>query len=138
MLCDDRHEADDLVQDTLSVLYCKWAVLARHDALGGYARTVLTRLFQSSRRRLRWRREVSLGVLPEVRQDGGDAADLRVSLLGAVGRLPPRQRSVIVLRYWGDLSIEQAADALGVSPGTVVSQASKALATLRKSCADLH
>jgi RNA polymerase sigma-70 factor (sigma-E family) len=138
MLCDDRYEADDLVQDTLSVVFHKWALLARHDALGGYQRTVLTRLFQSSHRRLRWRREVSFSAMPQVGEGGGDGADLRVSLLAAVDRLPPGQRAVIMLRYWGDLSIEQAAAALGVSPGTVASQASKALAALRESCADLR
>ncbi|MEV7994776.1 sigma-70 family RNA polymerase sigma factor [Streptomyces sp. NPDC086077] len=59
-------------------------------------------------------------------------ADERSALLGALGGLPPRQRAVVVMRYWEDLSEAEVAEVLGCSPGTVKSQAAKGLEKLRR------
>jgi RNA polymerase sigma-70 factor (sigma-E family) len=136
-LCGDWHEADDLVQETFLALYRRWPELARRGELDGYARTVLVRTFLTLRRRMRWRREILCPQSPEERQVRGDTADLRLSMLPVLRRLPPRQRAVVILRFWEDLSVEQTAAALRISPGTVASQSYKALAALRKSLAGI-
>jgi RNA polymerase sigma factor (sigma-70 family) len=74
------------------------------------------------------------GDPPETLVEGpADLVNERTALLAALRQLPPRQREVIVLRYWADLTDTQIADALGCSPGTVRSQLSRALAKLRHS-----
>ena len=138
LLCGDWHEADDLVQDTLDVMYRRWPDLKRPTGLHGYAQKVLVHRFISARRRLRWQREIPYAEPPHQLQTYHDTMDLRVSLLAHLRRLPPRQRTVIVLRFWEDLSIEQTAAAMGISPGTVASQNHKAMAALRSSLADLR
>jgi RNA polymerase sigma-70 factor (sigma-E family) len=137
-LCGDWHEADDLVQDTFVALYRRWPALDRRGELDGYARTVLLHAFLSLRRRVRWRREVLCPESPDWGQNCDDAQDLRLSVLVQLRRLPPRQRAVVVLRFWEDLSVEQTAAALRISPGTVASQSYKALAALRASLAGLR
>lgn len=135
LLCGDWHEADDLAQETLVALYRRWPRLERHAMLDGYANTVLIRTFLSVRRHLRWRRELSYADPPDPpgqpqRRDD-DVVELRLSLQAELKRLPPRQRAVIVLRFWHDLSIDQVAATMRTSPGTVASQCRKALITLR-------
>jgi RNA polymerase sigma-70 factor (sigma-E family) len=134
-LCGDWHEADDLVQDTFVALYRRWPALARRGELDAYARTVLVRTFLTLRRRMRWKREILCPQSPELQQDRGETADLRLSVLPVLRRLPPRQRAVVMLRFWEDLSVEQTAAALRISPGTVASQSYKALAALRRNLA---
>jgi RNA polymerase sigma factor (sigma-70 family) len=86
----------------------------------------------NDRRRARRRHEITSDAPPERAVLGGhDDALGDDSLWRAVTSLPPRQRAVLVLRYYEDLSEQQIADALGCRPGTVKSQASAALATLR-------
>ncbi len=133
LLCGDWYEADDLVQDTLAILYRRWPDLLAPARSDGYARRVLTRVFLTIRRRLRWRREVLSSELPELPWVVDDSLDLRISLLAHVRLLPPRQRAVILMRFWEDRSIEQTAAMLGVTAGTVASQTNKALTTLRVS-----
>jgi RNA polymerase sigma-70 factor (sigma-E family) len=137
-LCGDWHEADDLVQDTLDAMYRRWPDLSRPAELHGYTQKVLVRRFISARRRLRWQREIPYADPPHQLQIHHETMDLRVSLLAHLRRLPVRQRTVILLRFWGDLSIEQTAAAMGISPGTVASQNHKAMAALRSSLADLR
>jgi DNA-directed RNA polymerase specialized sigma24 family protein len=97
----------------------------------GYARTILVRAFLSERRG-GWARRVTLaGTLPDVPSAGpdlGDALDVRAALAS----LPSRQRATLVLRFYCDLNVDQAAKALGCSAGTVKSQTAKALASLRR------
>ncbi|MGH3070000.1 MAG: SigE family RNA polymerase sigma factor [Streptosporangiaceae bacterium] len=137
LLCGDWHEADDLVQDTFALLYRRWPEIDRPGAMDSYTHTVLVRRFLSVRRRLRWQREIPYAEPPDRPQGRDDGADLRLSVLVKLRQLPPRQRTVIVLRFWEDLSIVQTAAAMGISPGTVASANHKALATLRGSLADL-
>jgi RNA polymerase sigma-70 factor (sigma-E family) len=123
--------AEDLVQVALAKTWPKWSAITRQDAPEVYVRRVLVTTFLAGRRR-RWTGEVALGTVPD--QPGGDPmaqADLRESIRVAMRSLPPRQRAVIALRYFNDLTESQTAAALGCSVGTVKSHAAKAMAKLR-------
>ncbi|MGN4161893.1 SigE family RNA polymerase sigma factor [Streptomyces sp. NEAU-PBA10] len=131
LLTGDHHEAEDLVQVTLAKLYPAWPRVRDLDEPDAYVRRALV---NNNLSRFRKRRVVQLLTprLPERAQEGGAArAEQRSLLLEALGTLPPRQRAVVVLRYWEDLSEQQAADVLGCSPGKVKSQASRGLRKLR-------
>lgn len=131
LLTGDHHEAEDLVQVTLAKLYPAWPRVRGLDEPDAYVRRALV---NNNLSRFRKRRVVQLLTprLPERAQEGGAArAEERSLLLEALGTLPPRQRAVVVLRYWEDLSEQQAAEVLGCSPGNVKSQASRGLRKLR-------
>jgi len=131
LLCQDWQQADDLVQTAITSLYVHWRRASVMEHTDGYARTILVRAFLSERRG-GWARRVTLaGQLPEapsVGPDLGDALDVRAALAG----LPPRQRATLVLRFYCDLNVDQAARVLGCSAGTVKSQTAKALAGMRR------
>lgn len=129
LLLGDRAEAEDLVQTALAKTYAAWHRVRELDAATGYARTVLLNTAASWFRRKSWRNEHPTERLPESTYET-DHSD-RPAVLGALGRLPQRQRAVIVLRYYEDLTVAQAAHALGCSEGTVKSQTHDALARLR-------
>lgn len=135
----DTHLAEDLVQETLGRMYALWGRTgligraARIDNPAAYAQTVLVRAFLSHRRR-RSAGERPLGELPDsahARTSGDDPA-LRVALLDALAELPPKDRAVIVLRYWEDRSIEETAQAMQVSSAAVRTRSVRALARLRE------
>ncbi|MER7849928.1 SigE family RNA polymerase sigma factor [Kitasatospora sp. NPDC096077] len=130
LLCGDWHRADDLVQETITKLYVHWSRASRADNLDGYARRTLVNTFLAEQRTSWWRRTVRTDVDPE---SAVAALDLEASLdlRRALAALPPRQRATVVLRYYCDLSIDQAAEALGCSSGNVKSQSSRALEALR-------
>lgn len=131
LLCGDWHRAEDLVQSVCVRLYSVWPRLRERDALDGYVRKMLVRAYLNERRRP-WRREQATAEAPEVATSGGYAGvETRMVLLDALAQLGPRQRAVVVLRYWEDYSVADAAAALGCSTGTVKSQAARGLATLR-------
>ena len=139
LLCGDWHRAEDLVQGTL----VKVVVAARRrrvDSLDAYARQVLLRLFLEENKRLWRRREKSWAepadALDAADPEAGTDRETRLTLLAALRGLPPRQRAAVVLRYWEDRSVEETAQLLGVSPGTVKSQCAKALAALRSRLGD--
>lgn len=130
LLGADPHAAEDLAQVTLARCYAAWAKVARADSPEAYVHRMLVNAHTSSRRRLWWRERPS-DELPEVQLGGHDQAvaqgdDLRTALR----RLPVGQRQVVVLRYFVDLTEAQTAAVLGISPGTVKSRASRALAAL--------
>jgi RNA polymerase sigma-70 factor (sigma-E family) len=131
LLCQDWQQADDLVQTAITSLYVHWRRASTMEHTDGYARTILVRAFLSERRGA-WARRVTLaGTLPDVPSAGpdlGDVLDVRAALAG----LPPRQRATLVLRFYCDLNVDQAAKILGCSTGTVKSQTAKALAGLRR------
>ncbi|HWD01996.1 MAG TPA: SigE family RNA polymerase sigma factor [Amycolatopsis sp.] len=129
LLCGDWHRAEDLTQTALVKLYVAWPRLSRHDSLDAYARKVVLRTFLAENRRSRWKRERLTDVPPDVPAASPTSDDLVVQRALAV--LGPRQRAVLVLRYFEDLSVEETAAALGCSTGTVKSQAARGLATLR-------
>jgi RNA polymerase sigma-70 factor (sigma-E family) len=130
-LCQDWHSADDLVQVTLTRLCVHWVKVAAADRPDAYVRSMLVREF-ARQRRTPWARRVSVAEqLPEIAASAADLEGL-LDLRAAVASLPPRQRAVLVLRFFCDLSVEESAGVLGCTPGTVKSQTAKALATLRR------
>ena len=132
LLLGQRADAEDLVQTSLAKTYASWSRVRDLDAAPGYARTVLLNTAASWFRRRSWRNELPTETLPEHRDrdvdhDGGDVVDLQRALAG----LARRQRAVIVLRFYEDLSVAETARTLGIAEGTVKSQTSDALARLR-------
>jgi len=130
LLCGDWHRAEDLVQIAFTKLYLHWNRVNRHEALDPYTRQVLIRAFIDEGRWGWWRRERTQETPIEPLAAPGPTED-RLLLLRALAEVPPRQRAVLVLRYWQDLSVEATAAALGCSAGTVKSQAARGLDTLR-------
>jgi RNA polymerase sigma-70 factor (sigma-E family) len=135
LLTRDWQLAEDLLQ---TALVKTWSAWNRLDAGSpdGYVRRVLVTTHLSWRRR-RWIGEIATGSLPDHpadphTPDGTDAVDERDRLWRRLGELPPRQRAVLVLRFFEDLSDEQIAGVLGISVGGVRSQASRALSRLRE------
>jgi RNA polymerase sigma-70 factor (sigma-E family) len=127
LLAGDREAALDLVQTTLTALYVAWPRVTNPPA---YAHRTLVRAFLATRRRAVQERE-RLERLPE-RPAADPDPEGAMTVLAALGRLPDRMRSVVVLRYWEDLSVEDTAAALGCSTGTVKSSSSRGLAHLRE------
>ncbi|HEV7907067.1 MAG TPA: SigE family RNA polymerase sigma factor [Pseudonocardiaceae bacterium] len=128
LLCGDWHRAEDLVQTALAKIYVAWPRLHRDGRVDAYARKVLVRTAIDESRRAFRRRETTVERLPETAVANSGAED-RLDVRGALTRLPPGQRAVVVLRYWEDLSITETARLLGRTEGTVKSQAAKGLAT---------
>ncbi|CAM5348375.1 hypothetical protein SBADM41S_10336 [Streptomyces badius] len=114
----DVHLAEDLVQETLSRMYVTWGRARRIDNPAAYVQTVLVRTFLTHRRR-RSASEHPLAELPEATSADRDDPALRMTLLRALSQLAPKDRAVVVLRYWEDRSIEETAAALRVSPAAV-------------------
>ncbi|WP_030165919.1 SigE family RNA polymerase sigma factor [Spirillospora albida] len=129
LLCQDWHRADDLVQTAITRLYVHWRRASAADNLDGYARTVLVRVYLAEQRG-GWRRRVRVVRDTPDAAVSDELADL--DLRAALAALPPRQRAVVVLRFYCDLSVEQTADALNCSTGTVKSQSARGLAALRR------
>jgi RNA polymerase sigma-70 factor (sigma-E family) len=130
LLLGDRGLAEDLAQTALAKTYAAWPKVRDVQAAPGYARTTLVNTAASWFRRRSWRNELPTESLPEGAANDLDPS-LRPSVVAALGQLPPRQRAVIVLRFYEDLSVADTARALGCSDGTVKSQTSHALAKLR-------
>ena len=130
-LTGDRWAAEDIAQATLARAYVAWRRVSRADDPDAYLRRILV---NTSNRRFRRRRVAEQpGDPPETAVEGpADLVGERAALLAALRQLPPRQRAVVVLRYWEDLTDTQIGAALGCSPGTVRSQLSRALAKLRE------
>jgi RNA polymerase sigma-70 factor (sigma-E family) len=132
LLTGSHQDAEDLVQTALIKAVPRWGRVREHEP---YVRRILVHESVSRWRRRRWR-ETSTESLPELGNVGVDV-DTRLVLAQALGRLSPRQRAVIVLRYFDDLTETQTADLLRISVGTVKSQARDALARLRALVPDL-
>ncbi|WP_028635840.1 SigE family RNA polymerase sigma factor [Nocardioides sp. URHA0032] len=131
LLTGHREDAEDLVQVALVKVVPTWSRIA--DDPEPYVRKVLVHESVSRWRRRRWR-EVHTDQVPDAPVEA-PAAD-RIALQRALARLAPRQRAVIVLRYYEDLTEAETARVLGVSVGTVKSQARDALARLRADSVD--
>ncbi|MEU6204777.1 SigE family RNA polymerase sigma factor [Micromonospora musae] len=129
LMCGDWDRGDDILQRVLTELYRNWARARQAEHPDALVRTMLLRRLLDERR-LRWSRVLLGAALPERRTDPNDPTD-RITLVAALRQVPPRQRAVLVLRYFQDLTVEETARALGCSTGTVKSQAAKGLATLR-------
>jgi RNA polymerase sigma-70 factor (sigma-E family) len=132
MLTGNRADAEDLLQTALAKTYLAWDRIREREAVDGYVRRVMVNT-QTSWWRRRKVDEYPTGQLPEG-PAGRDAAadlDLHDALWTALSDLPRRQRAMVVLRYYEDLSEVETAQVMGVSLGTVKSTTSRALAKLR-------
>ncbi|MEV0713877.1 SigE family RNA polymerase sigma factor [Asanoa sp. NPDC050611] len=132
LLCRDWHTADDLVSITIGKLYRNWGRVGDATNVDAYVRKVLTHAWLDERRRP-WRREHAVDELPDRAERGvGEPSVIdRSELLQLLGQLPPRRKAVVVLRYYCDLSVAETAEILGITTGSVKSQAARALETLR-------
>lgn len=136
LLCGDTHLAEDLAQSTLMQLHRRWQRISHLEHPDAYVRRTLLHEY------LRWRRRQRLSETPtgtaqrlgERSLDTPDIAEgiaARDATWRLLATLPRRQRAVLVLRYYEDLSDNQIAEALDCAPSTVRSQAARALTTLR-------
>lgn len=135
LLTGDQHRAEDLVQDALVKVALRWSRL-RDQNPEGYARRILVRDNISGWRKRRLEvlaDEPLAGSFP----DHGPSSERRLQLDRALASLTPRQRAVVVLRFYDDLPERAVADVLGVSTGTVKSQTHLALKRLREAAPEL-
>ena len=134
LLCTSRADAEDLLQTALEKTYRQWARLNAESDPEPYVRRILVNLTISRARRWRILREVNMPSPPEVATAASEThvVELRGALIEQLRRLGPRQRAVLVLRYWEDQSEAEIARTLGCSVGTVKSQAARGLARLRE------
>jgi RNA polymerase sigma-70 factor (sigma-E family) len=133
LLVDDLASAEDVVQDAFAA-FAAHPELRQREAAVGYLRTAVV---NRSRSALRRRRTARAYVVPHDAAPAGPddrclLADEHREVLSALDRLAPRQREVLVLRYWSELSEAEIADALGISRGAVKSTASRAIDALEK------
>ncbi|MFI6390665.1 SigE family RNA polymerase sigma factor [Nonomuraea sp. NPDC050547] len=135
LLTGDAHLAEDLLQSVLVKVVGHWARLARDGNPEAYTRKALINQYISWRRRPR--PESPSASLPERGRRYDEAALDRIVLRQALARLTPKQRAVIVLRFWEDLTEAQTAQVLGCSLGTVKSQTHHALSRLREQAPEL-
>jgi len=129
LVCGDWHRAEDIVQTALVKMYVHWARIRRDEGPEPYARRAVVNAAIDERRRP-WRREHAVPNLPDspaVIEPSMDAI-----VVEALLSLAPRQRAVVALRYVEDLDVAQTSYILGISTGTVKSQAAKGLEALRK------
>jgi RNA polymerase sigma-70 factor (sigma-E family) len=136
LLCGSWSTADDLTQATLVKMYVAWPRITKRGTVDRYAHRVLTRAWLDEVRSARHRREVVTDDVPEGVAIPSPGELDRDEILHALSSLAPRQRAVVVLRFWDDLSVAQTADALGCSVGTVKSQTAHALQKLRRRLED--
>ncbi|MFC7492875.1 MULTISPECIES: SigE family RNA polymerase sigma factor [unclassified Nocardioides] len=132
LLCGDWDRASDHVQEALIRVYVAWPRLQRQGRELAYARKAVVSVVLDAGRK-RSNRERPLASTPDVSSPEDVAAGVsdRAALMTALARLPERQRACVVLRYFEDLDVRETAAALGCSEGTVKSQTSRALASLR-------
>ena len=137
VLAGDRDLAQDVVQDALVKVHARWARVQEPEA---FVRRMIVREYLSWRRRVLRRRAV-LGAVrePQAFVDDHAAASVeRADLVRRLSLLPPRQRAVVVLRYYEGLSTAEIADLLGCTEGAVRTFHSRAMSNLRHSQADLE
>jgi RNA polymerase sigma-70 factor (sigma-E family) len=134
LLCQDWSRADDLVQGAALRLYLHWRSATRAENLDAYAQTILVRVFLDDRRSAWSRRVVLVEAMPE-RVGPAEDHPMRLHVRSVLATLPPRQRATVVLRFFSDLSVEQTAEILGCTAGTVKSQTARGLDALRSAFA---
>ncbi|MDD7940693.1 SigE family RNA polymerase sigma factor [Actinomycetospora lutea] len=134
LLVDDPATAEDVVQEAFTGLHRHWGRLRDEHAALGYLRTAVVNGSRSVLRRRRTAREYT----PPHTADARSAESLAMlsaehqAVVSALGKLPRRQREVLVLRYYGGLSEAEIAEATGISKGTVKSTASRGLEAIGK------
>ena len=131
LLTGDWARGEDLAQSALATTWTHWRTLRAPEAAEAYTRRTMARLASAWWRR-RWHAEIPTEAPPErLVPSPYDAVDVADSVTRALATLTPRQRAVVVLRYFDDLTEAATAEALGCAVGTVKSTTSTALARLR-------
>lgn len=138
LMVDDREQAEEVVQEAFTALVARWRTVDPERAAGYLYRSVTNGCRSALRRRRTVRRFIRDTAEPV---PGADTAVLRAAgfeaLLGAVAQLPMRQRQVLVLRFFSELSVADTAEALDIKPGAVAVATHHALNALRKLREDL-
>jgi RNA polymerase sigma-70 factor (sigma-E family) len=129
LLCGDWHLAEDLTQNALAKVYVAWARIQRVGSVDAYVHRILFRTYIDTYRRRR-KQEILSAAVPDVAGVEPES-EVRMALLTALGRITPRYRAVLILRFWEDWSVGDTADALGISTGTVKSHTHRGLEQLR-------
>jgi RNA polymerase sigma-70 factor (sigma-E family) len=142
LLCQDWHRADDLTQTALTRLYVHWRRASQAENRDAYLRAILLNVYLAEQRTSWWKRtdpqpESDLDHEEPAGRGAAPDLDALLDLRAAMKDLPPRRRAAVVLRYYCDLTVEQTAELLGCTAGTVKSQTSKALAQLREALGPL-
>lgn len=117
LICADPFAADDIVQLTLTALYVNWRRASAADNIDAYVHRIMVRRYIDERRRS-WTKVLLSSHLPERAAPEAQGLEERDALVAALRELPKGQRTVVVLRYFADLSVEATAEALGCSVGT--------------------
>jgi RNA polymerase sigma-70 factor (sigma-E family) len=133
LVCGDWHAAEDAASTALARLYVAWDRVRDRERIDAYARTMVIRAVLDEHRRP-WRRErtpYDETIRTEPVPDQTSQVHDRMLLRKALSELPRRRRAVLVLRYFEGLSVEETAEALGCTAGTVKSQTARGLAALR-------
>ena len=134
LLCGDWNRAEDLVQTAFVKTFAARRRIAETGATEGYLRRTLVNAYIDGGKR-RWRKEIPHAhhAMPDgsTAPDSNEVSDTRLMLQAALAAVPPRQRAVLVLRFFEDLSIEETADVLGCAIGTVKSNTARGLDALR-------
>lgn len=131
LVCHDWQRAEDAVLKALAKVYPRWT---RIDSANphAYVRRAVVNNLNEERRRFWFKREVSSDELPDAAQpDHAEGSAAKLAMLESLAMLPKRQRLAVVLRFWEDLSVEQTAQIMNCSTGTVKSQTARGLQTLR-------
>jgi RNA polymerase sigma-70 factor (sigma-E family) len=134
MIVGDRQLAEDLVQSALVKTYLAWPRLRETDKAHAYTRRVMVNVARDWFRKRSWTHESTSDTASDANTPSGDHSSAlvdRVTMADLLQSLPLGQRSVVALRFLEDLSVQETADLLNVTTGTVKSQTSAALATLR-------
>lgn len=135
LLAGNHADAEDIAQQTLLKAYRSWSRVERSDSPPAYLRQILTNTYLSQRRPKARHLELLTDAPPETGHRTAAGPEDRMAMWPHVKSLPPRQRAVIVLRYYEDLSEQEIADVLGCSRGNVKSTAHNALKSLRAALA---
>lgn len=132
LMCGDWDRARDHVQEALVRVYVRWPKLQRRGGELAYARrAVASVVIDESRRRSSRELPTDPDLAIASPEDVAAAVTDRAALMAALAALPARQRACVVLRYFEELDVRETATALGCSEGTVKSQTSRALSSLR-------
>jgi RNA polymerase sigma-70 factor (sigma-E family) len=131
LMCGDWQRAEDEVQTALVKLYLAWDRVRARQSLDAFVRTTLVRGLIDERRRP-WRRERTAAALPDLPAVEHLAFEDQLAVRDALALVPPRQRAVLVLRFYEDCDVAETARLIGCSEGTVKSQTARGLARLRE------
>lgn len=140
LLCGDVHRAEDLTQTALAKVYRHWSRVSAMEHPTAYVNRVLVREATSWRKRKASSElvtdDLSTWDARASHPDHADAVAEADAMWQLLATLPPKQRVVLVLRYYQDMSDDQIAETVGCSPSTVRSNAARAFATLREAAGD--